>query len=77
VEIQSAAEEAFISGQDEQAAVVMQPTAGRALALRQGRCVAKELDPALTVLEQFTGISTRARNYLKQVILMLPASKQT
>ena len=66
VDVESAGEEAFIAGQDEQMEE-FKADAEDELGAEAGEVLAKELDPDKGILEQFTDVSKKARKYVKDV----------
>jgi prophage DNA circulation protein len=66
VDVESAAEEAFIQGQDEQIEE-FKDDAKEELGAEADEVLEKELDPDKGILEQFTDISAKARKYVKDV----------
>jgi len=66
VDVESAAEEAFIEGQDEQMEE-FKDDAEEELGAEADEVLEKELDPDKGILEQFTDISKKARKYVKDV----------
>jgi len=66
VDVESAAEEAFIEGQDEQMEEFKADTEDE-LGAEADEVLAKELDPDKGILEQFTDVSKKARKYVKDV----------
>jgi len=65
-DIESSAEEAYTAGIDEQQDVFSGDVAAE-LGPESGSILGKVLDPEMGIVEQFSGITTQARNYLKTV----------
>jgi len=76
ISVQAAVEAAFAAGQAEQMDAFAGEVRG-ALGKEAGGILAKDLDPTLPILPQFTGISLKARNYLKTVDAMVTTAEAT
>jgi len=76
IEIESAVEACFVTGQAEQMDEYCADVTGE-LGVEAGTILSKVLDPAQSVLSQFTAISLTARNYLKQVDTYIATCRAT